>query len=81
MSTNGIKEGRLKTPWGLEGIVVKSPLVVYILEENTLSAEYIGEICANPPAQPVQLNLCCPYLTGMKSLLPLFHRGGKFNLP
>jgi hypothetical protein len=32
------------------------------------------------PAQPVQLNACSQkfdaYLTGMKSLLPLFHRGG-----
>jgi hypothetical protein len=50
MPTNGINEGRLKTPGRPEGIVVKSPLVVHILKKNTLSAEYIRGICANPPA-------------------------------
>jgi hypothetical protein len=35
MLINGINEGRLKAPGRPEGIVVKSPLVVNILEKNT----------------------------------------------
>jgi hypothetical protein len=35
MLTNGTNESRLKTPGRSEGIVVKSPLVVHILEKNT----------------------------------------------
>ena len=39
-------------------------------------------IRVHPPAQPVQLNRCCLYLTGMKSWLFLFHRGvPKMEIP